>query len=599
MRRAINRTKRFINSITKFKKLSTNGDSKSKKSAQIAIRKIVSSNKKKFQNINQIIHFNNIKIASLTKKLDLVLTRDKNSKIRYKFKAKPSLKSLRCDKIEPLQINKSKIDDYLKNLFSKKETTDSGLFQKWLNETTYPKQKLITLWRDNRFDEILKFSGTWKAAGLNGVYLTIYKNIPTAKEFLKKWLKAILNNQVSVTKFDISSKCFSIFKGGDVSELKNYRFINIQNSHTKILMKLINDLMMDHILPLIPLEQFANKPKKDGLLDAILMNRILQRTLSSQNSQTQQAWIDFQKAFDSISHSHLIQTWEKLGIDARIVSIMKQAMKYWSFTLTNSSEKINDNNREKPKRVWINMKRGIFQGDSSSPTNFIMMLIPLSYLLNLNSKIKISDSISLNHICFYDDIKLYAHKPEDLSNLCDIVEKYGQEVGLVTNKAKCSNSISPSSTITNDSVLVDYPDLKSTYKHLGILENQYGSNIDDNFNKLLDSFNKSMSEILQSPLNVGDMIKCINTCVIPKVLYLFSHEGSTEKRDKFAKKLDLLTREHLNKINLKLAALTNARLYLSKTKNGLGLKNVTLELDKINLKNFAHIHYNDLFKDLK
>uniref|UniRef100_A0A0K0EC34 Reverse transcriptase domain-containing protein n=1 Tax=Strongyloides stercoralis TaxID=6248 RepID=A0A0K0EC34_STRER len=104
---------------------------------------------------------------------------------------------------------------------------------------------------------------------------------------------------------------------------------------------------MEHILPLIPLEQFANKPQKDGLLDAIIINKILRKTLLNKNKeQTQQAWIDFQKAFDLISHTHLIQTWEKLGIDDNIIKIMKQAIKYWSFTLANSLEK-NENNKNK------------------------------------------------------------------------------------------------------------------------------------------------------------------------------------------------------------------------------------------------------------
>ena len=58
----------------------------------------------------------------------------------------------------------------------------------------------------------------------------------------------------------------------------------------------------------------------------------------------------------------------------------------------------------------VEIKQGIFQGDSLSPLVFILALIPLSLILK---KAKAADEFSeskqkINHLLFMDDLNLYS-----------------------------------------------------------------------------------------------------------------------------------------------------------------------------------------------
>ena len=58
----------------------------------------------------------------------------------------------------------------------------------------------------------------------------------------------------------------------------------------------------------------------------------------------------------------------------------------------------------------VDIKRGIFQGDSLSPLLFVLCLIPLTVILHkLESAYQFSSNKeNINHLLFMDDIKLYA-----------------------------------------------------------------------------------------------------------------------------------------------------------------------------------------------
>jgi hypothetical protein len=74
----------------------------------------------------------------------------------------------------------------------------------------------------------------------------------------------------------------------------------------------------------------------------------------------------------------------------------------------------------------INIRRGIFQGDSLSPLWFCIALNPLSKLLNrtemgLELKSKNKSIFKLTHLFFMDDLKLYAANRPQLSSLLEVV----------------------------------------------------------------------------------------------------------------------------------------------------------------------------------
>ena len=73
------------------------------------------------------------------------------------------------------------------------------------------------------------------------------------------------------------------------------------------------------------------------------------------------AWIDYKKAFDSLPHERILRSLELFKVSPRVAGFLKHNMKNWKTQLiiTHESGSLMSDN--------INIKRGIFQGESLSP----------------------------------------------------------------------------------------------------------------------------------------------------------------------------------------------------------------------------------------
>jgi hypothetical protein len=88
------------------------------------------------------------------------------------------------------------------------------------------------------------------------------------------------------------------------------------------------------------------------------------------------AWIDYKKAFDSVSHSWLEKSIELVGMNSKIVKMCKLSMETWNRMLQLKTKQ--DVMQLQP----IQIRRGIFQRDSLLPLLFCIALMLLIHLLN-------------------------------------------------------------------------------------------------------------------------------------------------------------------------------------------------------------------------
>ena len=88
----------------------------------------------------------------------------------------------------------------------------------------------------------------------------------------------------------------------------------------------------------------------------------------------------------------------------------------------------------------VNIRRGIFQGDSLSPILFVLCLIPLSALLNgMGDGYKLgNDRGKINHLLFMDDLKLYAKNEKELDTLVQTVRIFSEDIGMGFGIQKCA-----------------------------------------------------------------------------------------------------------------------------------------------------------------
>ena len=114
----------------------------------------------------------------------------------------------------------------------------------------------------------------------------------------------------------------------------------------------------------------AKGAKDQLLIDSMVMNEAKKR-----HKNLQMLWVDYKKAYDSVPHSWILECLRMTKAHPSLCKFVKCSMQLWKTDLT-----VNGNHLS-----TINIRCGIFQGDTFSPLLFILSLIPLSFLLRETS----------------------------------------------------------------------------------------------------------------------------------------------------------------------------------------------------------------------
>ena len=121
------------------------------------------------------------------------------------------------------------------------------------------------------------------------------------------------------------------------------------------------------------------------------------------------AWKDYKKAYDMVPHSWIKECLVLFGVTENFKTFLVNGMEKWRVMLYASN-----------LELWeVDIKQDNFQGDSLSPSVFVLALIPLSLILR---KAKAAYEFSgskemINHLLFMDDLNLYSHNEKELDYL--------------------------------------------------------------------------------------------------------------------------------------------------------------------------------------
>ena len=85
------------------------------------------------------------------------------------------------------------------------------------------------------------------------------------------------------------------------------------------------------------------------------------------------AWIDYKKACDMVPHSWIIDCLDLFGVAENIKSSLVNSMEKWKVMLYSGNSELGE----------VEIKQGIFQGDSLSPLVFVILypLYPLLFMI--------------------------------------------------------------------------------------------------------------------------------------------------------------------------------------------------------------------------
>ena len=81
-------------------------------------------------------------------------------------------------------------------------------------------------------------------------------------------------------------------------------------------------------------------------------------------------WIDYKKAYNKVSYSWIKECLDLFGVAANIKTLLVNNMDKWKGMLCVGDSELGE----------VDIKRHIFQGNSSSPLVFVLALIPLNLI---------------------------------------------------------------------------------------------------------------------------------------------------------------------------------------------------------------------------
>ena len=262
-----------------------------------------------------------------------------------------------------------------------------------------------------------------------------------AKQLAKLYTKCITERRIPKTWKEANMVIF--FKKGNRKDIKNYRPICLLSNMYKLFTKIITTRLEKKLDENQPREQ-AGFRSKYSTTDHIHAINQLKEKCREYNIPLCVAFVDYEKAFDSVQTQAILTSLQEQGIEDVYIEILKDIYTDSSVTvhLHKESEK-------------IRIKRGVRQGDTISPKLFTATLESIFRRLNWEHKGVKIDGEFLSNLRFADDIFLCTETPQELQQMLQELSDESRRMGLKMNIAKTKVMVVDNTPININNVLIE------------------------------------------------------------------------------------------------------------------------------------------------
>lgn len=377
--------------------------------------------------------------------------------------------------------------------------------------------------------EVIKKLPNWKAPGPDQIQNFWYKKFNCVHQKLTQLINGVIYDPTKMPVFLTEGVTYLIPK--DVQNTKDpakYRPITCLPTLYKIITSCLARRLYAHCETnhIIAQQQKGCMKGSKGCKEQLIVDSVVCDQAYSNHRNLFMAYIDYQKAYDSVPHDWLIRVPRVYKVDEKLVLFLEHIMTTWrtrmKIPVQRATEIISD---------ILPIRRGIFQGDTLSPLWFVLSINPLSSLLNSTNfgfGVKNGNKVGavINHLLFMDDLKLYAANETQLEQLLRIVESFTNDIMMKLGLDKCRTlkvkrgKLHHGQYKLESGQQIDSMTDADIYKYLGVKQARRIDHASVK-NDLKIEFAKRVRLLFKTGLNSRNLMKAINTYAIPILSYSF------------------------------------------------------------------------------
>ena len=230
-----------------------------------------------------------------------------------------------------------------------------------------------------------------------------------------------------------------LYKKKDRKDIRNYRPITLLNCDYKILTRILNTRILKVLRTAAAVDNTGFVPGR-SILDNTRLLTLLQAVVEESEGEGAMIFLDFEKAFDTVSHELLVEAIDRMGFGPDF--------KRWVGLLYNPESPPQRRTVSNGKRsAYWSVQRGVAQGCPLSPALYLVVAEALTRMANEGVSyreehlqiegIKVGGLHPFRVSQFADDtVMLLANTGRDLDSMWKVVEVFERGTGMRVNKAK-------------------------------------------------------------------------------------------------------------------------------------------------------------------
>ena len=257
--------------------------------------------------------------------------------------------------------------------------------------------------RREEFDKAVRALNTNKSTGPDNIPSEVFKFCPAVQEEAFNLLKFIWRHECIPKDLVLGEFVMLWKKKGSTDDPSKYRCICLLNHLYKILSTIILNRLLEPVDGFLKDWQAGFRQKR-GCRDNTLIFRTLCHQIIKKNKTILAIFIDYKAAFDSVSHKCIDVALEEAGASNKIRAIYRAIYKEAAaFTSVPSHD------GKKVSSDTFGIRRGVLQGDITSPVFFIIVLDLIANLYDVTPMekggLQLAQAV-VNKLAYADDVLL-------------------------------------------------------------------------------------------------------------------------------------------------------------------------------------------------